>query len=114
MQGNQILVIIPTYNERENIGLLVEEIHRVLSDSDILVVDDSSPDGTGEHVRELCGTINGLHLLTRPKKEGLGRAYVNGFKWALERSYQIIFQMDADFSHDPGDFSALSGRCRQT
>ncbi len=98
---HQILIVIPTYNERENIVLLVPELKKVLPDAQILVVDDSSPDGTGECVKEMAASINGLFLVSRPKKEGLGRAYVTGFKWALERSYEFVFEMDADFSHDP-------------
>jgi dolichol-phosphate mannosyltransferase len=103
MQLNEILVIVPTFNERENIVLLVNEIRNLLPDADVLVVDDSSPDGTGQCVIELAKTVDGLFLLPRPKKEGLGRAYISGFKWARERAYKYICQMDADFSHDPKD-----------
>lgn len=103
MPLNEILVIVPTYNERENIVPLVHGIKLALPGADILVVDDSSPDGTGACVTELAQTVTGLFLLTRPGKEGLGRAYISGFRWALERPYKFIFQMDADISHDPGD-----------
>ena len=96
-----ISIIIPTYNERENIGLLIPEIKKGFPGAHILVVDDSSPDGTGQCVQEIATSIGGVFLKSRPKKEGLGRAYITGFKWALERSYQFIFEMDADFSHDP-------------
>lgn len=101
MKTTSTLIIIPTYNERENIVLIIPEIKKVLPDADILVVDDSSPDGTGKCVQEISQAIDGVHLVTRPKKEGLGKAYVTGFKWALEHKYDYIFEMDADFSHDP-------------
>jgi len=92
------LVVVPTYNEIENIALLIPAIRSALPGAHVLVVDDSSPDNTGQAVTQ---KNNGIFLLTRPKKEGLGRAYVAGFKWALERDYELIFEMDADFSHDP-------------
>lgn len=98
---SQILIIVPTYNERENIELLIPEIKRVVPQADILVVDDSSPDGTGAYIEELSTKLPGVFLLSRPKKEGLGKAYISGFQWALKRPYQYIFEMDADFSHDP-------------
>lgn len=101
MQKDQILIIIPTYNERENIVLIIPEIKKVLPQVHILVVDDSSPDGTAQSVREMASTISDVYLLERPQKNGLGRAYISGFQWALQRSYQFIFEMDADFSHDP-------------
>jgi dolichol-phosphate mannosyltransferase len=99
--STQILIIIPTYNERENIALIIREIRRVVPNCDVLVVDDSSPDGTGACVTEIAKTTAGIHLLTRTRKEGLGKAYISGFKWALERDYKYVFEMDADFSHDP-------------
>lgn len=101
MQQNEALIIIPTYNERENIVLIIPEIKKVLPEVEILVVDDSSPDGTAQCVKDLAASIKGIHLLERPQKNGLGRAYISGFLWALQRSYQYIFEMDADFSHDP-------------
>lgn len=101
MQKDQILIIIPTYNERENIVLIIPEIKKVLPQAHILVVDDSSPDGTAQCVRDIASNIGDVYLLERPKKDGLGRAYISGFMWALQRSYQFIFEMDADFSHDP-------------
>jgi len=101
MKPGEILIIIPTFNERENIVLLIPEVKKILPEADILVVDDSSPDGTGQCVKEIAATIIGVNLLERSKKEGLGKAYISGFKWALERNYQYIFEMDADFSHDP-------------
>ncbi|MHC1746587.1 MAG: polyprenol monophosphomannose synthase [Negativicutes bacterium] len=97
------LVIIPTYNERENLEKLVAAIYQTIDSIHILIVDDNSPDGTGEFVKGLieaqyCGR---LFLIQRAGKLGLGTAYVTGFKWALAREYQYIFQMDADFSHNP-------------
>jgi dolichol-phosphate mannosyltransferase len=101
MPHAQVLIIIPTYNERENIGLIIPEIKALLPDAHILVVDDNSPDGTSGFVKELGAKHAGVFVLDRPKKEGLGKAYVSGFGWALARSYEFIFEMDADFSHDP-------------
>jgi dolichol-phosphate mannosyltransferase len=101
MHQSDVLVIIPTYNEKENIGLLIPEIKALLPDVHVLVVDDSSPDGTSAYVKELARTHGGVFTLDRPKKEGLGKAYISGFRWALERTYQFVFEMDADFSHDP-------------
>ncbi|MDR0306409.1 MAG: polyprenol monophosphomannose synthase [Chitinispirillales bacterium] len=101
MNNENILIIIPTYNERENIVLIIPEIKRVLPGAHVLVVDDSSPDGTSEAVKQLSIDIEGIFVLDRAVKEGLGKAYISGFKWALERRYEFIFEMDADFSHDP-------------
>ena len=95
------LIVIPTYNEAENIEPLIEEILETVPDVNILVVDDYSPDGTGEIVEGLAKKDNRINLLSRTKKEGLGRAYVAGFKWALNHGYDIICQMDSDFSHQP-------------
>jgi dolichol-phosphate mannosyltransferase len=101
MSQSDVLVIVPTYNEKENIGLLVPEIKRLLPAVHILVVDDNSPDGTSAIVKDLSRTHDGVFILDRPAKEGLGKAYIGGFRWALERSYRYVFEMDADFSHDP-------------
>ncbi len=101
MSQKKVLIIIPTYNERENIIILIPEIRKKLPDAHILVVDDSSPDGTSECVKELSKNIENIFVLDREKKQGLGRAYISGFKWALKRDYELIFEMDADFSHDP-------------
>lgn len=97
------LIIIPTYNEKENIAELIPQIFAVLPEAHILVVDDNSPDGTGDIVADLIqSTYSGsLHILRRAGKLGLGTAYIAGFKWALAREYELIFEMDADFSHDP-------------
>ncbi|MDR3566017.1 MAG: polyprenol monophosphomannose synthase [Negativicutes bacterium] len=97
------LVIIPTYNERGNIGLLLPRIYETLPDSHILIIDDNSPDGTGDMADALAAQVyqDRLFVLHRNGKLGLGSAYIAGFKWALAKSYRLIFQMDADFSHNP-------------
>jgi len=95
------LVIIPTYNERENIQRVIRGIFDQALPLDVLVVDDNSPDGTSEAVGELQEGDERVHLLQRPGKMGLGSAYLEGMAWALERSYAYIFEMDADLSHDP-------------
>jgi dolichol-phosphate mannosyltransferase len=101
------LIVIPTYQESENIRNLIPVLLDLPLGAELLVVDDSSPDGTGDTVRELSGTGR-VHLLTREKKSGLGQAYVAGFRWALEREgYDPIVQMDADFSHDPAKVPEL-------
>lgn len=98
----QAIVVIPTYNERENLVQIVEKIQHYASDLDILIVDDNSPDGTGEIAEELSRKYPGkLFVLHREKKEGLGRAYVDGFSYILKKDYEVILQMDADLSHDP-------------
>ena len=96
------MIIIPTYNEIENIQRLISEIfHYVDQETHILVCDDNSPDGTGDLVDVVAETNPRVHVIHRPKKMGLGTAYVAGFKYALEHGYDIIFEMDSDFSHDP-------------
>ncbi|MFC1786157.1 polyprenol monophosphomannose synthase [Candidatus Neomarinimicrobiota bacterium] len=97
------LIVTPTYNESKNIKALVETLFRLNLDYHILVVDDNSPDGTAKIVKELQKNYNNLHLAERPKKSGLGTAYCYGFKWALERDYDYIVQIDADLSHNPED-----------
>lgn len=110
MQEN--ILIIPTYNEKENIEKIIEMVFNLPVEFDILIIDDSSPDGTGEIVKTLQNTFPGkLHLIERPGKLGLGTAYIQGFKWALERTYKYIFQMDADFSHNPSDLTRLYHTC---
>jgi len=103
MKKEKILIIIPTYNEKENILILIHEINNVLNglDAHILVVDDNSPDGTAKAVKDLSKSLENLFILERKQKEGLGKAYIAGFKWALKRDYDLVFEMDADFSHDP-------------
>lgn len=103
----ETLVIIPTYNERENLAPLVERISCLPVPVDLLIVDDNSPDGTGQVADELARKHSFLHALHRPGKAGLGRAYCAGFLWALERNYQYILEMDGDFSHNPTDIPAF-------
>jgi dolichol-phosphate mannosyltransferase len=99
--AERALVIVPTYNERENISRLIEAVLRQDSRIEILVVEDGSPDGTGPIVEEIMRTEPRVHILQRPRKMGLGTAYIAGFRWALEQGFELIFEMDADFSHDP-------------
>jgi dolichol-phosphate mannosyltransferase len=101
METSDTLIIVPTYNERENIGLLLPEIVKAVPSAHILIVDDGSPDGTSQYVKERFGADGNVFVLDRAKKEGLGKAYRAGFTWALARPYELIFEMDADFSHDP-------------
>lgn len=99
------LVIVPTYNEKENILLMLEAILSQHECLEVLVVDDGSPDGTGDMVASEAEKNSRIHLIRRKGKMGLGSAYVTGFKWALERDYERIFEMDADFSHSPTDLT---------
>jgi len=102
------LVIIPTYNEKENIEKIIRKVFSLPGDYHLLVVDDGSPDGTSDIIKNLQKEFSGkLHLLERSGKLGLGTAYIAGFKWALQRDYEYIFEMDADFSHDPEDLNRL-------
>ena len=98
---DRILVIVPTYNEAENLPQIVPEILRQDPRLEVLVVDDNSPDGTGDLADRMAQTKTRVHVLHRQAKEGLGRAYLAGFQWGLEQGYQAMFEMDADFSHDP-------------
>lgn len=98
---NPALVIIPTYNERDNVGPITSAVLAAEPRVDILVVDDNSPDGTGQLADELAAKEPRLKVLHREKKQGLGRAYLHAFRWALEHGYQFVIEMDADFSHDP-------------
>jgi dolichol-phosphate mannosyltransferase len=100
---NNALVVMPTYNERENLPLLAERLLALPVPVDLLVVDDNSPDGTGKLADELAAKHPSIHALHRKQKGGLGSAYVAGFKWALERSYDYILEQDGDFSHNPDD-----------
>jgi dolichol-phosphate mannosyltransferase len=101
------LVIVPTYNERENLPRMAERLLKLPVPVDLLVVDDNSPDGTGKTADELAAKYPQIHVLHRAEKNGLGRAYVAGFKWALARRYEFIFEMDGDFSHNPDDVPAF-------
>lgn len=106
------IVIIPTYNEIENIESIIQAVFALDTDFDVLVVDDSSPDGTSRKVQELQNIFpERLFLEIRAKKSGLGRAYVHGFQWALSKGYGYIFEMDADFSHNPKDLEKLYKSC---
>ncbi len=98
---NKAVVVIPTYNEAENVEPLAAEIRRIVPEIHILFVDDNSPDGTGALIKRLMERDDRIHLLERPQKNGLGRAYIDGFTVALEKGFEFIFEMDADFSHDP-------------
>ena len=102
------LIIIPTYNEKENIEKIIRKVFSLEKSFHVLIVDDGSPDGTGTIVKNLQNQFNGqLHIEERTGKLGLGTAYIHGFKWALQKDYQFIFEMDADFSHDPNDLIRL-------
>lgn len=106
MQKN--LVIIPTYEEKENVENMIRKVFSYPSAFDILIIDDNSPDGTGDIVAELCQEFpNRLFLERRNEKLGLGTAYIHGFKWALQYNYEYIFEMDCDFSHNPDDLERL-------
>ena len=106
------LVIIPTYNEKENIEKIIRATFSQKKAFDILIVDDNSPDGTSTIVKGLQKEYpDRLFLEVRNKKDGLGRAYIHGFKWALKRKYEYIIEMDADFSHNPVDLERLYDKC---
>ncbi len=112
---NRAIVIIPTYKERENIKAIIEAVFTQPMEFDVLIVDDNSPDGTAEIVEGLQNYYNHnhtrLHLLKRPGKQGLGTAYIAGFKYALAQGYEYLLEMDADFSHDPKDLIHLYNAC---
>ena len=97
----RVLVITPTFNERENLETFLSQLFAVVSDAHVLVVDDSSPDGTGDLADEIAARDERVHVTHRPGKMGLGSAYLQGFAWALERGYDVVFEMDTDLSHDP-------------
>jgi dolichol-phosphate mannosyltransferase len=107
------LVIIPTYNEKENIERIIRKVFSFEKEFDILIVDDGSPDGTAQIVKSLQNEFKGLHIEERTGKLGLGTAYIHGFKWALQKDYDFIFEMDADFSHDPNDLLRLYDACKE-
>lgn len=108
------LVIIPTYNEKENIRAITEAVFGLPRRFDVLIIDDNSPDGTAKIVKEMIpGSGGRLHLLEREGKLGLGTAYIAGFKWALGRDYEFICEMDADFSHNPDDLPRLVEACEE-
>ncbi|GIH72851.1 polyprenol monophosphomannose synthase [Sphaerimonospora thailandensis] len=105
--GGRVLVIVPTYNERENLPVITRRLREALPDADLLVADDNSPDGTGEIADELAGRDDHIHVLHRPGKQGLGAAYIAGFRWGLERGYDILCEIDADGSHQPEELPQL-------
>ena len=105
------LVIIPTYKEKDNIEALIKAIFSLSVPFEVLIIDDNSPDGTASIVKDLQSVHNNIHLIERPGKMGLGTAYITGFSWALEKGYNYIFEMDADFSHDPNDLVRLFNTC---
>ncbi len=109
MEPGKSVVIIPTYNEKENIEAIIRAVMALEDKFDILVIEDGSPDGTADIVKRLmAGEFKGrLHIIERTGKLGLGTAYITGFKWAIEQKYDFIFEMDADFSHDPKDVPRL-------
>ncbi|WP_221389626.1 polyprenol monophosphomannose synthase [Dyadobacter sp. NIV53] len=109
---NNSIVVIPTYNEIENIEAIIRDIFCLKQSFDVLIIDDGSPDGTANVVKNLIAEFSGsLHLEERKGKLGLGTAYIHGFKWALQRGYEFIFEMDADFSHPPVDLIRLYHAC---
>ena len=106
------VVIIPTYNEKENVAAIIEAVFALPRNFDILIIDDNSPDGTAAIVKNLQTKYEGrLHLLEREGKLGLGTAYIAGFKWAIAHHYEYVFEMDADFSHNPNDLLKLYDAC---
>ena len=107
------IVIIPTYNEKENVEKIIRAVFGLEKHFDILIIDDGSPDGTASIVHRLIDTefADRLHIIERKGKLGLGTAYIRGFKWALEKGYDYVFEMDADFSHDPNDLPRLYAAC---
>ena len=109
MTAREVAVIIPTYNERDNLDSIVARTRQAVPAADILVVDDNSPDGTGEIAEKLALTDGQVHVLHRTHKAGLGAAYLAGFAWALDRGYGVLVEMDADGSHDPAELPDLLG-----
>lgn len=103
----KVLVIIPTFNERENVAIIVPAVLDSVPTADVLIADDNSPDGTGEVADRMAGQDRRIHVLHRAGKEGLGAAYLAGFAWALDRGYDVVVEMDADGSHRPADLARL-------
>ena len=104
---SRVIIVMPTYNERQNLEIMAGRVREATPDADLLVVDDNSPDGTGDLADKLAETDRHVHVMHRTEKAGLGRAYVAGFGWALERGYDIVVEMDADGSHRPEDLPRL-------
>jgi len=112
--SSKVLVIVPTYNERDNLTPLAERLLALPRPVDLLIVDDNSPDGTGKLADELAAKHPSIHVLHRAEKSGLGRAYCAGFLWALERDYEFILEMDGDFSHNPADIPKFIEAARES
>ncbi len=110
---NPTLIVMPTYNERENLPRMAQRLLALPVKVDLLVVDDNSPDGTGKLADDLSTQHAEINVLHRAEKSGLGRAYIAGFKWALERGYEFVFEMDGDFSHNPDDIPAFLEAARE-
>ena len=111
---NHSIVVIPTYNEIDNIEAIIRQVFSLSTPFDVLIIDDGSPDQTGAAVKELQKEFGeSLHLIERKGKLGLGTAYIHGFKWALDKGYEYIFEMDADFSHPPEDLIRLYQACAE-
>jgi dolichol-phosphate mannosyltransferase len=113
MDERRAVICLPTYEERENLVPIVQAIHAAVPDVDVLVIDDASPDGTGALADELAARDRRVKVLHRAAKQGLGRAYLAGFDWALRRGYDLVLEMDADFSHDPRHLPALLAAARE-
>lgn len=111
--SQKTLIIVPTYNERDNLPALVQRVLAQPGAPELLVVDDNSPDGTGQVADEIAARDRRVQTLHRSEKDGLGRAYCAGFKWALDRDYEFIFEMDGDFSHNPDDIPAFLAAARE-
>ena len=110
---SEVLVIIPTYNEIENISNIIDAVMKLPDEFDVLIIDDASPDGTQDAVRAKMSQYPGrVHMETRKGKLGLGTAYIHGFRWALQKDYQYVIEMDADFSHNPEDLPKLYHECK--
>src|SRR6201992_1403630 len=105
--AGRVVSVMPTYNERQNLEIIAGRIREATPDADLLIVDDNSPDGTGDLAEKLSEADPRVHVMHRTEKAGLGRAYVAGFTWALERGYDFIVEMDADGSHRPEDLAKL-------
>ena len=111
---NSKIVIIPTYNEAENIEKIIHAVFKLPTKFDLLIVDDNSPDKTAEIVHSIASTYNNLHIIKRKKKLGLGPAYIDGFRWAINKNYSQIYEMDADFSHPPEKLVNMSKKLNST
>ena len=111
---SDVLVIIPTYNEIENIGNIIDAVMALPDRFDILVIDDASPDGTQDAVqKKMTEYPDRVHMETRSGKLGLGTAYIHGFRWAIDKGYDFVIEMDADFSHNPNDLPRLYKECKE-